>query len=156
MNIVCNELSTRVYRAAVRWQGSDRCDDCRHARDGPYCVARCPLSKYRDENGVCQLCSPHCEEGCSGPRNTVGEGGCNSCALVEFGAGGGGGEEVSTCLAPESNCSDGYYRHVLPGQHRYKAIAGKQVGYWKLFKHEDPMYKLGLNYVNLINGLEII
>jgi len=101
---------------------SDKCDDCRNARDGPYCVAQCPSSKYRDENGVCQLCHPNCEDGCTGPRNMVGRQACNSCGLVEFSD----DSEISSCLSPESNCSDGFYKQMLSGHYAVSSLAGKQ------------------------------
>ena len=65
--------------------GSDQCAaSCRHVKDGPYCVERCPEAKY-NASGVCLPCHPNCLLGCSGPNNTVGAGGCVSCqaAMVD-------------------------------------------------------------------------
>lgn len=63
------------------------CDECLKYRDGPYCVQDCPndseedIFKYPDVNGTCQPCHAHCIEGCTGPGNFVGAGGCNSCEV---------------------------------------------------------------------------
>ena len=65
--------------------GPDQCAGaCRHVKDGPYCIDKCPEAKY-NASGVCQPCHPNCLDGCSGPNNTVGEGGCVSCqaAMVD-------------------------------------------------------------------------
>jgi len=90
------------------------CDDCRNARDGPYCVSECPNSKYRDENGVCQECHANCaaSTGCTGPLNSVGDGACRSCALVVVADDDPG--SVSQCLPADALCDDGYYKHNFP------------------------------------------
>ncbi len=47
--------------------------ECKNFQDGPTCVKDCPVIKYPDDNKYCQPCHDNCEEGCSGPRNTIGE-----------------------------------------------------------------------------------
>jgi L1 cell adhesion molecule len=47
-------------------------------RDGPFCVQKCPDTKYSD-NGDCKHCHYNCVYGCSGPNNTIGPSGCKSC-----------------------------------------------------------------------------
>ena len=94
------------------------CDNCRNARDGPYCVSECPNSKYRDENGICQECHPNCatSTGCTGPRNSIGDGGCRSCPLVVVSDD--DPNNVSQCLPADTMCDDGYYKHnflPMPG-----------------------------------------
>jgi len=98
----------------VCWQGSDQCDACRHVQDGPYCVAECPNSKYPNASGICLPCHPNCTEeaGCTGPLDTIGPGACNSCELVHF-------EDVNgiqtmRCLRPDTECSAGFYRGIVP------------------------------------------
>lgn len=58
--------------------GNGNCTKCKHVRDGPFCYASCPETKYNDK-GECRPCHPNCVNGCTGPANTVGEGGCVSC-----------------------------------------------------------------------------
>ncbi|KAM9308533.1 epidermal growth factor receptor [Gastrophryne carolinensis] len=55
--------------------GPDQCIKCAHyTDDDDTCVSSCLptfsdsiYSKYPDENGNCQLCSPECKTGCTGP-----------------------------------------------------------------------------------------
>ena len=91
-------------------QEPDSCDDCQHVKDGPYCIERCPETKYADENNVCQACHPNCEDGCTGPLNTVGPGGCDSCGLVLLFS---ENSNISQCLSPTDGCADGYYKKLL-------------------------------------------
>ncbi|XP_045784894.1 epidermal growth factor receptor isoform X1 [Maniola jurtina] len=81
------------------------CTRCKHVRDGPYCMAECPDSRYVSENGTCLPCHQNCFNGCTGPANTVGEGGCNSCkkAIISVEA------TVESCLKENEPCPDGYY-----------------------------------------------
>lgn len=81
------------------------CTRCKHVQDGPYCVVKCPDSRYLSENGTCQPCHENCETGCVGPDNTVGEEGCNSCKkaiLTEQGT-------IGNCLGHNETCPDGYF-----------------------------------------------
>ena len=99
-------------------QGPGQCDSCRNARDGPYCVSECPVSKYRDENGICQDCHPNCaaSAGCTGPRNSIGDGACRSCPLVVVSDD--DPNNATQCLHADSQCDDGYYKHnfaLVPG-----------------------------------------
>ena len=92
---MCSCTRTKLYQSAMflrRFidkichllsQGSNSCVACHNAKDGPYCVAKCPTSKYPDTNGICQLCYSDCVDGCTGPGSHLGLGGCNSCNLVE-------------------------------------------------------------------------
>lgn len=56
-------------------------------KDGPNCVEECPndheegVYKYPDVNGTCQTCHANCIEGCSGPGNFIGVGGCSKCEV---------------------------------------------------------------------------
>jgi len=58
--------------------GPGNCTDCRNVKDGPFCTTVCPTSKY-DASGECQPCHENCVDGCTGPENTIGPNGCNSC-----------------------------------------------------------------------------
>ena len=43
----------------------------------------CPVGTYnRVEAGTCDECADVCVDGCSGPLNTAGEGGCNRCSNI--------------------------------------------------------------------------
>lgn len=103
--------------------GADNCSRCKNARDGPYCIPNCPMSKYKDENGICAACHANCEGGCTGPRNTVGPGGCKSCGLVVFGL---DRQTVTKCLPVDVECDEGFYRQMLPRHHFPPDLAGKQ------------------------------
>ncbi len=105
-------------------QGEDNCNDCKHVKDGPNCVEHCPEMKYADENGVCQMCHANCEDGCTGPLNNVGPGGCDTCGLVLMAS-----ENINIteqCLPPVDGCADGYYKKFF-GSHYKGPLAGKQV-----------------------------
>ena len=58
--------------------GPGNCSKCKNVRDGPFCVKKCPDTKYSDE-GDCKMCHYNCVYGCLGPNNTIGPYGCNSC-----------------------------------------------------------------------------
>ncbi|KAL7055784.1 hypothetical protein AAHC03_022696 [Spirometra sp. Aus1] len=84
---------------------ADQCNfACLHVKDGPFCRAKCPSSKYADEKTrICLDCSPVCQQAlskqpdffsglvqhqgsqldvCSGPGDWPGPGGCNFCEQV--------------------------------------------------------------------------
>ncbi|XP_032821647.1 receptor tyrosine-protein kinase erbB-4-like isoform X1 [Petromyzon marinus] len=56
---------------------SDMCTRCRHFKDGPYCVDKCPLGqntehgalifKFPDAHNACMPCHANCTHGCNGP-----------------------------------------------------------------------------------------
>lgn len=87
-------------------QGPGNCTHCRHVKDGPFCKRRCPESKYADSNGICQSCHPNCDKNCTGPRNILGEGGCNTCSLAILDDVG----NVTECLPKGGFCPDGFYK----------------------------------------------
>lgn len=43
-------------------QGNGNCSACRNVRDGPYCVNKCPDTKY-NESGECKSCHANCVSG---------------------------------------------------------------------------------------------
>ncbi|XP_038078963.1 epidermal growth factor receptor-like [Patiria miniata] len=92
-------------KGRCRGPGPQNCTECLHVQDGPFCRAACPVSKYPDENGLCQPCHSNCvkEKGCTGPENKVGEGGCVAChqALVEQ-----DGVTVLECMTDGEPCSN--------------------------------------------------
>ncbi|XP_055943820.1 epidermal growth factor receptor-like [Argiope bruennichi] len=106
--------------------GPSNCTQCRNARDGPYCVSQCPVSKY-NENRECMPCHENCANGCTGPRNTVGPGGCKSCDKAIVSAY--DPNIVEQCLKAEEPCPDGYYQEYS-GPHEegiMKSLTGKSV-----------------------------
>lgn len=58
--------------------GPGNCTQCKHVRDGPFCIPFCPSSKY-NSYGECRPCHHNCVYGCKGPENTIGFNGCHSC-----------------------------------------------------------------------------
>ncbi|PIO31668.1 hypothetical protein AB205_0128710 [Aquarana catesbeiana] len=66
--VCCTESFSLTY-----FQGADQCIKCAHYIDDDTCVKTCPpafydgntaiFSKYPDQNGFCQLCSPECKLG---------------------------------------------------------------------------------------------
>ncbi|XP_048773673.2 epidermal growth factor receptor-like isoform X3 [Ostrea edulis] len=70
--------------------GPGNCTKCRHFtikhRDKSItCLNQCPEMFYPNENNTCLPCHDNCAEGCTGPSDIVGEGGCNTCELgIEF------------------------------------------------------------------------
>lgn len=90
--------------------GPSNCTQCKNVRDGPYCIAQCPESKYND-NGYCKPCSDVCVGGCTGPSSKLGPGGCNYCekALLSNET-----NSVDVCLKADSQCPDGYYNEYIP------------------------------------------
>lgn len=81
--------------------------------------------KYADENGVCQMCYSNCEDGCSGPQNNVGPGGCDTCGLVIMAND--NTNVTEQCLPLADGCADGYYKKLF-SSHYKGPLAGKQVG----------------------------
>ncbi|XP_022103983.1 epidermal growth factor receptor-like isoform X2 [Acanthaster planci] len=99
-------------KGRCRGPGPQNCTECLHVKDGPFCRKECPISKYPDEDGVCQPCHSNCvvEKGCTGPDNRVGQGGCVGChqALVEQ-----DGLTVLECMPDGAQCgNNSFYYHV--------------------------------------------
>lgn len=93
--------------------GADQCMKCKHFKDGPYCVDKCPDIKYPDgSQKECKSCHDNCLLNCSGPLNTIGEGGCHLCELAVANDAGTG---ISHCLPKNtSECPPGYYSNSRP------------------------------------------
>ena len=73
---------------------------------------------------MCQLCDPSCLGGCTGPSKTLGQGGCNTCAVGVVAA---DGFNITMCLPHDTvHCGKGYFMGSLSGDHLLK-MAGKQV-----------------------------
>lgn len=102
---------------------ADHCQKCKHVRDGPFCVQKCPLSKYND-NGQCKPCHENCVGGCEGPENNIGPNGCHSCekAIIN-------GHVPEGCLQKRESCPEGYYYEWVSPQEQgaLKPLAGKGV-----------------------------
>jgi epidermal growth factor receptor len=56
---------------------AEDCFECKNVKDGKFCVASCPFSKY-SKGGNCMPCHETCN-GCTGPRNTISDDGCVDC-----------------------------------------------------------------------------
>jgi len=96
--------SSQTADICVLVQGSNQCDACEHVQDGPYCEAECPESTYADDAQICHPCNINCISGCTGPYNTIGQGGCNACDVVVF------ERDTSYCLPRDSDgCPQNFY-----------------------------------------------
>jgi len=63
------------------------------------------------------------EYGCTGPLNRVGPGACNACDIAVYDR----QQSVTTCLAKDSDCEPGYFKHLhLPSD--YGSMTGQKVG----------------------------
>lgn len=80
---------------------AEQCTKCKHVRDGPFCVPKCPSSKYND-NGQCKPCHENCVGGCEGPENNIGINGCHSCEKAIL-----NGSVPEGCLQKKEQCPDG-------------------------------------------------
>ncbi|XP_063778519.1 epidermal growth factor receptor [Pseudophryne corroboree] len=109
-NYVCTschpECLPQNTTVTCKGPGPHECTKCAHYIDGESCVNTCPpafydentsiFSKYADKAGVCQLCSPECKTGCTGP----GIEGCRPPGSVAYiGAGVVGGILAAVVLA---------------------------------------------------------
>ncbi|KAK0178377.1 hypothetical protein PV328_002328 [Microctonus aethiopoides] len=102
---------------------AEHCTKCKNIRDGPFCVKKCPTSKYND-NGQCKDCHENCVGGCEGPENNIGVNGCHSCEKAIM-----NGHVPEGCLQKREPCPEGhYYEWVSPQeQGALKPLAGKGV-----------------------------
>ncbi|CAG2246712.1 EGFR [Mytilus edulis] len=101
--------------------GPENCHKCKHnavtgtKKDGNMitkCLKECPEMFYPDHDRICQKCHDFCDDGCSGPSDTVTDDGCKSCKMgiegVRY------GESKITCMDPnEESCPVGFYRHTV-------------------------------------------
>lgn len=83
---------------SCRGAGADNCTECVNVRDGNFCVAKCPESKY-SANGICKPCHDTCI-GCTGPENTINANGCKTChkAIIN------GDATIERCLGRNEAC----------------------------------------------------
>uniref|UniRef100_T1DFZ1 Receptor protein-tyrosine kinase n=1 Tax=Cupiennius salei TaxID=6928 RepID=T1DFZ1_CUPSA len=93
-----------------RGPGNGNCTKCRHVKDGPYCVGRCPPTKY-DQGGECKDCHPNCVGGCTGPKNTIGPNGCKGCEMAIVSAF--DPNIVEQCLKANDSCPSGFYLEFI-------------------------------------------
>ena len=111
-NIICEKCDSEC-QLTCSGPGADSCDDCKHTKDGPFCVKECPNGKY-DANGECKPCHDNCVGGCKGPQNTVGPNGCHSCEKsLFFGNKINNKTTIDKCLAENEACPDGFYLEVI-------------------------------------------
>lgn len=74
----------------------DDCLECAKVKDGKFCVAECPKSKYASD-GKCFNCHESCN-GCKGPRNTIASDGCDDCDHIIFNG------TLQKCLMKNATC----------------------------------------------------
>ncbi|XP_067003526.1 epidermal growth factor receptor isoform X2 [Anabrus simplex] len=119
----CNNCHEEC-RSTCHGPGAGNCTQCKNMRDGPFCTSKCPVTKYPD-SGECKACHKNCVDGCTGPHNTVGPGGCNSCekAIIN------GNVTVESCLQKNESCPDGYYYEWVGPQEQgpLKPLASKAI-----------------------------
>lgn len=68
-------------------EGPGNCTLCKHVTirgkdNSTTCLNQCPEMFFANENNICLPCSDKCAEGCTGPLDIVGIGGCNTCDLA--------------------------------------------------------------------------
>lgn len=142
----CSRCHTEC-KGGCRGTTADACFSCKNLKDGPYCVSKCPGLKFND-NGNCRECDKSCVEGCTGPSNHLGPGGCNSCGKFQLNStisninttlGNSYGRHINnnnnnglmdvSCVKSEDPCPEGYYEEysgAIPDGHPLK-----------LFLHND-------------------
>ena len=114
-----------VLYCVFSYQTDASCLRCNNVKNGPYCVPECPVTKYPDDNGVCQDCHENCQYfGCTGALNSVGHGACNACEIAVYDS----NHEVTMCLQPDSDCDTGYFKYLnLPSE--YDPMTGNKVSF---------------------------
>jgi len=91
------------------------CWQCKNVKDGPYCVAECPSHKYNNNNNnTCEECDKSCADGCTGPSNRLGEGGCNTCSKAVIDST--DPSLVGHCIRLEEPCPEGFYQEYVGPQ----------------------------------------
>lgn len=114
-NRICKRCHTEC-RDGCSGAEAVHCLRCKSVKDGPYCVHECPSHKYIS-NGTCEECDKSCgPDGCSGPSNKLGAGGCNSCAKAIIKT----HDAVTNsfdieCIKAEDPCPDGFYQEYVVG-----------------------------------------
>lgn len=105
---------------------ADNCFQCRNFKDGPHCVAECPRHKYNN-NGFCEECDKSCVDGCTGPSNKLGEGGCNSCGKAIINS-----TDPSMfnghCIKADELCPEGYYQEYVGPQQQPEGLLKSSLG----------------------------
>lgn len=103
----------------------ENCTKCKNARDGPFCVSECPITKFLSKDGYCLECHANCVDGCLGPNNTISSNGCNSCEKAVIN----GDVTVEKCLQKNESCPDGYYYEWVGPQEQgpLRPLAGKAI-----------------------------
>jgi len=124
-----------MFVVGLLCQTEDSCIQCKHAKDGPYCVHKCPVVKYSDDNGICQDCHENCRSyGCTGPLNSVGDGACDACDIAVYDH----DNKVTECLPEGSDCETGYFkRRHLPST--FGKMQDKTVGFCASFCFDEDI-----------------
>lgn len=114
-------------RLGCRGTEDTDCKSCKNVKDGPHCVAECPIHKYVD-NGICEECDKSCDSGCTGPSNKLGEGGCNSCAKAIIVNNSTDLTPVAHCIPATDECPEGFFQVVNMESHGiFKSLYGKPI-----------------------------
>lgn len=94
---------------------ADGCFSCKNVKDGRNCVANCPKHKF-SFRGECQDCDKSCLDGCTGPSNKLGPGGCIDCAKSVLNSS--DPNLVSHCIMTDDRCPDGHYEEYVTNHTR--------------------------------------
>lgn len=115
-NKTCKKCHSECRGGCYGSEAQD-CFKCKNVRDGPHCVAECPIHKYSN-NGVCQECDKSCLDGCTGPSNKLGEGGCKTCSktVILNHPINSNTSSSSYCVKAEENCPEGFYQEYASPQ----------------------------------------
>ena len=87
---------------------AEHCTACKNILNYPFCVQKCPVSKYND-SGICKPCHENCVGGCKGPENNIGPNGCHSCEKAIMNS----LNLVESCLQKKEPCPDGNHKLIL-------------------------------------------
>ncbi|XP_061163896.1 epidermal growth factor receptor-like isoform X2 [Saccostrea echinata] len=107
--------------------GPGNCTKCKHVTmkhhdNTSTCLRQCPKMFYPDEKNTCYPCHVNCAEGCTGPSDKVGKGGCNTCELaIEL------NHSSFRCIADSESqqCPHDYYQATV-GKQISSFLEGRQ------------------------------
>jgi epidermal growth factor receptor len=91
----CGECHEQC-KGSCRGPLAEDCFECKNVKDGKFCVASCPFSKY-SKGGICISCHESCN-GCAGPRNIIADDGCLDCDNLLLNG------TVQECLMKNATC----------------------------------------------------
>ncbi|XP_070569485.1 epidermal growth factor receptor-like [Ptychodera flava] len=96
-------------RGSCNGPGPANCTKCKNMKDGPICLAQCPVDKYPDLDNTCHKCDANCKldgenPGCNGPSDFIDDDdGCKSCGQILW------NNSKAACMVNGSQCPQRYY-----------------------------------------------